>query len=276
MKKVACALTLLAMAVFATADVQIFFTTATPSPWTSAAVPPNFNFGPPANVFLPSAGHGTDYGVWFDDQGEPPITYWNQGDGYVPAVGNFPIAFNANTDVNPGDTAYIWIKFNIDNVNGPQMGAKLQGLDLIFQDTAANPVTPDDIGYYMFDGSNAGATAPYNLFRWDGDPGAGYSNFKKAHQVLVAVTSNGIRAANGSVAANGYRYRSTGTMGVALLGAVKMTAAGTYTYSLGAQGINFNTGANVSPATSFGTLTVIPEPAAVLLLGLAGLLLRRR
>jgi len=270
MKKVACVFALLALASFASANVEIFFTSA--SPWNTSWG------GPPANIFAPSAGNGTDYENQ-DADGNPII-----GDGYAVATSAFPTAFNSNLNVNPGDTAYIWIKFNYDAVNGPSKLAKMQGLDLMFQNTATGnydiAAHGGDIAFYMSDNSVAGAAfGP----RWDGDIGnPPYSNFKKSHQVLVAVTAKGIPFNTSQDPLNMYRWNSTGQYGIALLGAVKVGHAGDfeqtgiYDFALGTQGINFNTGVNVSPPVSFGTLTVIPEPAAILLLGLAGLLIRRR
>jgi len=264
MRKLLCVFSLLAVAAVASADVQIFFTSA--PPWAGAGnVPP----GPPADQFAPSAGHGTDYGVW-----DPDNTVWTPGDGYVVPNANFPTAFVPNTTIAPGGNAYVWIRFNI-GATGPQAGAKLQGLDLIFQRTDGTAYTPADVAYYMQDNTNNNGGPGGSQFRWDGDIGVPpYSAFKKAHQVLVAVTAGGIVAATTNNNGNMYRYTSTGSAGTALLGIVKVDDLGVFNYSLGTQGINFNTGI-AAPPVEFGTLTT-PEPAAMLLLGLAGLLIRRR
>ncbi|MEW6252430.1 MAG: hypothetical protein AB1716_17465 [Planctomycetota bacterium] len=238
MKKALCVLSLLTVAAIASADVQIFFTPASAgSPWAAAG---------PANVFAPSANNSLDY----------------TSDGYVPNFANFPAAMgNAmiDLDANPNDFAYVWIKFTTTN-GLPVVGAKLQGLDV---DLLGG--TPADIAYYVQDDQFG-----TGLLRWNGDSGGPtWPNFKKDPQTLVSVTSAGIRVLGADNASNLYQ----GSTRTALLGAVKV-GVGTYTYELGPLGINFHTGG--TPVVEFGTLTVIPEPAAVVLLGLAGLLIRRR
>ncbi len=236
------ALTLLgAAATWAVANVQIFFTGAAPNPWAGTG---------PASIFAPTAGNHLDFSQ----------------DGYTPNYANFPTAYNPTQTVDPGQTAYMWIKFNVDTQVGPVLFAKMQGLDL---NMAAHGGAGSDIAWYLQDDTGAG-----NPKRWDGDVTPGAPEFKKWHQVLVAVTGNGIKIKN----ANddfGMFHGTTGGPYVALLGAVKIDTGGDFTFALGTLGINFNTGPS-APPVQFGTLHVTPEPAAAVLLALAGLLIRRR
>jgi hypothetical protein len=235
--------------------VQIFFTNANP-----------FVTGP-ANVFAPSAGNTTDsLGVDVDGNA-------TTGDGYGGNTNAFPAAFAANTTVAPGETAYIWARFTQDTQ--VPYGYKCQGMDLVISGA------PTDIAYYVFDNTliDNGTAA---VKRWDGDPGPGYANFKsKPEQVLVAVQTYGIPFGTSNLAQGYKRSGTTGAyVGTALLGAVKFDAAGVYSYSLGTKGISMalTTGEPIitTQLAGAGTLTVTPEPASLVLLGLAGLLIRRR
>jgi hypothetical protein len=239
MKKALCILSILAVATVASADVQIFFTNGA-SPFAGSG---------PTSVFAPTAGNSLDYSA----------------DGYVPNYAIFP-AGTGNPIVQLGETAYVWVKFTTTN-GLPTVGAKMQGLDLQLQKGGVNYTlgAGDDIAYYVQDDSFGTGNK-----RWDGDFGPGNINFKQAHQVLVGVTATGIRNLGADAGANLYQ----GSTKTALLGAIKLNSLGTYSYTLGSLGISFNTGG--TPAVQFGTLTVVPEPAALVLLAVAGLLIRRR
>ncbi|MEW6251828.1 MAG: hypothetical protein AB1716_14375 [Planctomycetota bacterium] len=242
------------LAATASADVQIFFTDDSTSPWGTTGG------APPANVLAPSAGNRRDYGIF--QGGE-----WLPGDGYRPNFATWPTAMS--NVISGGEYAYIWIKFTADH-NLPVEGAKLQGLDLILKrGTQTVPMTGgNEIAYYLQD--NRLSEPPFNNMRWDGDPGAAYVNFKRNPQTLVAVTATGITNSSADAPYNLYH----GATRTALLGAVHLPRNAVYTFELGPLGISFNTGG--TPAVQFGWLTFYPEPAGVALFGLLGVFFRRR
>ncbi len=228
-------LAVLVSAAVATANVEIFFTNAASNPWVAPG---------PASDFMPTAGNGTDWSA----------------DGYKPNFANFPSAYSALTLVAPGETAYIWIKFNTDTQVGPINNSRLQGLDLIWSQA------PTDVAWYVEDDTNG----QQGFRRWDGAyTPPNFPEFKKAHQVLVAVNGTGIK----NNAFNQEIGLYNGTSRIALLGAVKFQQTGFYNFTLGTLGINFNS-APTAPPVEFGTLTV-PEPVGLVLLALC-LLNRRR
>ncbi len=230
-------LAILASAVLTAADVQIFFSNDV-HPWVAPG---------PANVLAPSAWNGTDY----------------TSDGYVAEFANYPSAFVPNATVGVGETAYIWLKFNTDTQVGPIENAKLIGIDLNMPNHGG---AGSAIAWYPEDDTNGTLGGK----RWDYGEWPQFE-FIHFHQTLVAVLSLGVR----NKATDDYNMLYAGTRGrVALLGAIKIDTPGTYAFSLGTLGIYFGSAPN-APPVSFGTLTVIPEPAMVLL-ALAVLLLRRR
>ncbi len=239
MKKALCILSLLTVAAVASANVEIFFTNAASNPWLAPG---------PANIFMPTAGNGTDW----------------SSDGYKANFANFPSAYQALTTVNSGDTAYMWIKFNTDTQVGPINNSRLQGLDVILSQA------PTDVAWYVEDDTYG----QQGFRRFDGAyTPPNFPEFKKQHQVLVAVNGTGIK----NNAFNQEIGLYNGTSRVALLGAIKFDTATPIdvTMTLGTLGINFNS-APTAPPVTFGTLHVTPEPAAAVLLALAGLLIRRR
>ncbi len=239
MHRAAGVVAVLATAVVATADVQIFVTPDV-NPWVAPG---------PANVFMPTAGNGTDWSV----------------DGYQANFANFPTAFQSSTSVLVGQKAYIWVKFNTDTQNGPVQGAKLQGLDL----NLANAGAGSRVAWYVMDDKNGAQ----GIKRWDGAyTPPNYPEFTNFHQVLVAITAGGIKNTAFDQQIGLYK----GASRIALLGVASFQTPGQYTFGLGSQGINFDTGPS-APPVQFGTLTVgIPEPAAFGLLAVAAGLLRRR
>lgn len=113
--------------------------------------------------------------------------------------------------------------------------------------------------------------------RWDGTATApDYPEWHNNPQTMVAVHSAGI--SNGStVPSNMFLHQAgTGTnpyTGVALLGAFPVSPNKTYTIAILQWGYSSPPYPTIAPA---GVFQSVPEPASVLLLGLAGLLIRRR
>ncbi len=238
MRELAAIRLLLATVGLAAADVQIFFTPDV-NPWLSPG---------PASIWMPPAGNGTDWST----------------DGYKANFANFPSAYSALTTVASGETAYIWIKLNTDTQLGPIHGTRLLRLDAVLS------ATPADVAWYIEDDLNG----QQGFRRFDGPyTPPNFPEFKNQHQILVAVNGTGIK--NNAFSQEIGLY--SGPARVGLLGAVKFDTAIPLdvTLSLGSLGLNF-TSAPTAPPVTFGTLHVTPEPAAAVLLALAGLLIRRR
>lgn len=232
MSKWLCLAVVLTFAASASASVQVFFTNAGTNPWLGA--------GPTGGPFDPTGDRQDDYGL----------------DGYVPDFSQFPTSFVPSATGGLGDTVYMWVRFN------HEPNWRLRGLDLVLGGV------PAEAAYYVCD--NTGDPAIGNK-RWEGtytppnDP-----EFKgNPRQVLVAVTTPGIRNTPGDLPWNLYKG---GIAHTALLGAVRYDQPGVYMPDLGPLGILFGELAWVE----FGSLTVTPEPAAWVLIVLAGLVVRRR
>jgi hypothetical protein len=137
------------------------------------------------------------------------------------------------------------------------------------------------VAYYAQ--NNKQDAAPLNQKRWDGVITPGAPEFKNNPQTLVAVTAAGIAKINADAAVpqnwNMSKWQagtaSQPRTSVTLLGAVKVPTVGVYSIQM--TQANFASDAEnpvpIGPAGFFG---VIPEPTSMLLLGLAGLLIRRR
>jgi hypothetical protein len=296
MKKVICVLAILSMAAFASASVRLFVTpasagfglnevanhnTATFSSCTSAGASTN------GYDFYYSAIGGYPGGP---NPGLPPPTYtggFSVGDGTLhPNLVNagFP-AWNsdASTAQNPveisqKDFGYIWFAFQ-NEVDG----VKIKGLGITIYDvTAGGAVAPASaLGpTYFYQNDRNSAVGNY---RWDGQvTQPGQPEFHNNPQVLVGVTSMGIRNARADNPWNMADYQAKGgttnTTNVALLGALDPVFRSGHTYEIaitpGDNGIEYDTGLAGTHVSGF--FKFVPEPASLLLMGLAGLILRRR
>ena len=208
--------------------------------FTNAGTYPWLGAGPTGGPFDPTGDRQDDYGL----------------DGYMPDYDNFPSGFVASATAAIGDTVYMWVRFKQE----PNF-MKILGIDLV-----QNGV-PADVAYYLCENMSSGANK-----RWDGaytppnDP-----EFKqKPRQVLVALLAYGLQNQVNDVPS--FLYKG-GTARTALLGAIQYDQPGVHTPMLGPNGISTK---GQPPDAEFGSLTVTPEPAAVLLVMATGVLVRRR
>lgn len=271
MKKALLLVAVLGLVASASADVKIYFSPVSgPAGLTNDAV-----------ALQPTAGAHQDY---LYDSGYPDYA---QLPGPYNGV-TFPTAFDTPT-VGIGEPVYIWFKINETTAWN---GFKIQGLGLDLKATSgAEPALNDgsvpdariaNIAYYVMD--NTSGVGSHTAKRWDGDQTA--NTFQKDKISLTAVTAYGILNSTTANAGNLYQAGvATGaTSRVALLGAVSFNAPGEYFFTyrgdvvpsdqLSVAGHAEITG-STTPLVS-GHVIVTPEPASMLLLGLASLFIRRR
>jgi len=260
MKKVLCVIALLMMVASASASVRVFV--------TSSADP--YGLTIPANAFQPTFStvysNGVNenaYDYYYDHfvaAAFPPIDA-PSGDLLTPV------------DIQDGNWAYIWFQFQ----NEPKL-RKVNGLEVTisFYGTPYDPNEPSThppvvTNYYLCNDKQGTGTK-----RWDGTATPpGYPEWHNNPQILVAVDADGIQ--NGADAPSLMYHYQEGTnprTGVALLGAVAAPFDGTI-YEIAITEANYSEPPNpdLAPAAVF---RFVPEPASLVLLALAGLVLRRR
>jgi hypothetical protein len=304
MKKVLCIVAILAVAACADASVKLFVTPASAGFGLNEVANHNTATFSSCTSGGASTG-GSDFSYsnlggspGGPNPGLPPPTYtggFSVGDGitHAPTVA-LPLAVNpgfpaynsdGSTALNPveisqKDFGYIWFAFQ-NEVDG----VKIKGLGITIYDvTAGGGVAPASaLGptYYYQNDRNSGA----GNYRWDGQvTQPGQPEFHNNPQVLVGVTSMGIRNARANpenfwnMADYQAKSGATNTTTVALLGALDPVFRSGHTYEIaitpGDNGIEYDTG--VAGTHVSGFFKFVPEPASLLLMGLAGLILRRR
>ncbi len=251
MKKALCIALSLSFAAAAVADIEFFFTSSSAG-W-------GLTQGPTAIVadpFVPSSFSGFDtyYGYTIAQGGDPNVL----GAGDVPAT-----LISGNPDsipdavITPAEFTYLWVHFDENEVDNN----KINGINGLFMDGAS------ETSYYY--ANTAG-------FRWDGDLDP--SELKMNPQSLVAVTSVGIQNSTANSAQNMYYGGGKNSAGdgfrTALVGAIDYDTVGSYVGTL----TEISTSENGTAQTwkFLNGVQVVPEPASLLLIGLAGLVLRRR
>ena len=170
-----------------------------------------------------------------------------------------------------GDGAYLWIQFDASVAKN----TKINGLQVEVWDAGTGEIAAGfaPVTYYLQNDMNG-----FGVKRWDGPATApDYPEFSGNNpQVLVAVTAYGLKK---TLPPTPDQYFSGGTLGnIAVLGSIcldEMDPNGDYYIAI--TDINLTEG-ETTPADWMADtyFTVTPEPASLLLLGLAGLVLRRR
>lgn len=261
MKKALCVLAILAMAVTATATVRVFVTAAIDGYGLNEAE----NHSTPTFSSVDAIGNNLNaYDFYYSDLG--PMAGTPGKSGF--SVSNFPpIGAPSGTDLLPveiglGDYAYIWVQFQ----NEPK-AAKINGLKVEITGGAGFATT------YYVQNDLGGAVSKK---RWDGTATpAAYPEWHNNPQTMVAITAGGLVNGNDDPQ-NMFDYQ-TGTTprtGVALIGAIDFGPGAGGNYHIDIIDISYATPPN--PVLAGGVFHYVPEPASLLLMSLAGLILRRR
>jgi hypothetical protein len=167
--------------------------------------------------------------------------------------------------------AYIWLQFD----SSVPKGTKINGLEITSYYCDTNQPTPDGCGvYYLCNDMGAGGSK-----RWNGT--ATPPNYPeltcRQPQVLVAVTAFGIQKLNLAKPSQMWSGMAEGS--IALLGAIcceKCNNCDAVPRYLKVTNVSYENWTGGSGIFDYQTGYVcIPEPAGLLLLGLAGLLRRR-
>ena len=251
MKKALCLVAVLAMAAGAYAvDGRIFLTTSSEG----------YGLTEPANACTPTLSEvdldGNNYNAYDYYYGHFVV------DAFPPADHD-----GSSVMIDPGDFAYIWLQFDA----AMPKNLKINGMVITVTDGGGAEVAGATPVYYLQNDMQG-----FGVKRWDGPATApDYPEFVGNNpQVLVAVTAQGIQKKGIDDLVNMYTGNTGGN--IALLGALCADDLDAIpgTYNIDITDINYAEG-EVGEWTG-ATFTVTPEPASLLLLGLAGLVLRRR
>jgi hypothetical protein len=264
MKKVLCLAVMLAMVATASATVRVFIT-------SSAS---GFGLENNANAFTPTVStvladgtstNGIDYADYYGVAGPlRPGTY--------PPVGAPSGDVTTPVAVDPGAFAYVWLQFQ----NEPK-AAKINGLLLNIHEVGQPPADPNNpstlppgLTYAWYLSNNLQSSPGIAVKRWDGTATPpGYPEWHNNPQTGVAITSYGIQNFGTSKPDQLF----DGTTRIALLGAITAPFDGKK-YQIDVALCNYSVPPN--PSVAGGVFQFTPEPASLLLMSLAGLLLRRR
>jgi hypothetical protein len=253
MKKAMCLFGMLAMVASASATVRVFVTGSDSG----------YGLENNANAFIPTVST-----VTADFQNLNTYDYYTSSGGAGPIrPGTYP-----PTDAPSGTLgspvmidsgfAYVWLQFQSEPA-----GANINGL-IVEIDHAGTTTPAADItsAWYLCNNKNTLGTK-----RWDGEATPpGYPEWTNNPQSFVAITASGI---TNLLAATPSQLWGGGAARIALLGAIEVPFDGAE-YEIRIPLINYASG--TTPTLTSGFFTFTPEPTSLLLLGLAGLLVRRR
>jgi hypothetical protein len=274
MKKALCIAAILALVTVASADVRAFVTGSSGAAGLQTLVTAtkgtgNFAFQPTFATAYPNGSFSFAYDYYYHKVSAGPAIDAPSGTAVAPVLIN----------KNAGEFGYIWFQFRDE----PQ-GALVNGMQITVTNVATGLPAAGTFAYYKQDNRNA-ATSPNR--RWDGTATPpGYAEWTNNPQTFVVVATSGGGVINEAAQAapdnnwNLFTWQA-GTVkggprtGVSLLGALDLPL-GLYSIQFSGQTpVNYATGTNPALGAA-GYFQVIPEPASMLLLSLAGLLIRRR
>jgi len=266
MKKALVIVALLGMVAVANAEYRVWFTGTAGVGLTNAAL-----------ISHPSQAITSNDTV--------PV-YTDNLDAYAYTVAAFPNYATTGAGQNcvtpyqtagPDDWMYIWGQFY-----GAAASVKIITANMEIRNCTDNGLFPGNVVWYKQD------QMAQSKKRWDGasTEADNYSTFRNAAQNLVAVTANGIKNVGATDASEDWNLWSkgaqNGTTGrISLLGAVQgnaLSAGKSYkiVVPLDNNGDPNFVISNVPTMPIVGAFKCVPEPASMLLIGLAGLLIRRR
>jgi hypothetical protein len=280
MKKVLCVLAVLAVVAVVNANVRIIVTKS--SEVYGLNETQNHNIATFSTVDADGVNTNA-YDFYYSYLGAGTTGDPSTCNGFSVSAGKFPgISAPQGSIANPieiqlDEFGYIWFMFD-NEANG----SKIKGLKITINDVTVPGVAPEaGLGatyYYQNDKQNLSSQ-----YRWDGQVDQpGQPQFHHNPQTLVGVTSPAISADRLDSPWNMYDYISksgTGTTGVYLLGAIDPDVAYRtgHTYEIGIMsGLDIEYASGLPGTLVHGYFKLVPEPASLLLLGLAGLVLRRR
>ncbi|MBP7746475.1 MAG: PEP-CTERM sorting domain-containing protein [Phycisphaerae bacterium] len=263
MKKALCLVAMLALVATASADVRVFATPASAG----------YGLDNAANAFQPTFSTVTPGG---DNINAYDFYYGHFTVTNYPPLGTLPGTVATPIEIPAGDFAYIWLRFESE-----PKGVTINGLKVLVREVGTTEPAAIDAAWYVQ--NDKGNTTPgMSRKRWDGTcTPPGYAEFHMNPQAFVAVTANGITNLATGVDAQMMSTWLAGTTtqprsSEALIGAIQGTPGKTYEILIPSfQDINYTNG--TSPAgLQGGVFKFLPEPTSLMLLGLAGLVLRRR
>jgi len=285
MKKVLVLVCVLAMVATASATVRIYFTKGlTTTGLADKAYDMQYTLG---GSVWPDGMNGMD--VYSG--------HWSVAGGTNAAFAPYNPAATVCT-VNPGDTVYVWFQFY-----GEAASKQVSGIDFYTNFAVTDPrfhgrtmaaawyLLDDTYAPDPNDENQAEYPAGDGTKRWNGDVSP--ERFAATDRVTLVAASgaNGPKNQTGDDLAHLYKGGTSGSNNanrIALLGAMKFPAKGrtdiaygTEEYDvqpiLGGEKVAYlGTPSENWPTVTFGSIHVTPEPAALVLMGLAGLLIRRR
>jgi len=257
MKRALCLVAMLAMVASASATVRVFVTSSADG----------YGLENIANAFVPTIStvysngvnvNGYDYEDYDTNPG--PIR-----PGTYPPAGapSGDVTNPVLVDASAGAFAYVWLQYqseaNLSSING--LTVRIQA------DGTTTPASGLTYNWYLCNNKNNNIGAK----RWDGTATPPlYPEWHNNPQTFVAIQAYGLQNKSADLAWNLWKG---GTYRMALLGAIAGDASDTK-YDIVITNISYASPPN--PTTAGGVFQFTPEPASLLLMGLAGLLLRRR